>query len=110
MEEAPDDPPHRKTCRRYNTPGHAHYLTFSCFSRRPFLSRDRTREWLVESLSKAVETHDFHLWAWVIMPEHAHVIAFAPRPEYDVSRFLYSIKFPVARKAITFLRWNAPEF
>ena len=26
---------HRKTCKRYNTPGDAHALTFSCFRRQP---------------------------------------------------------------------------
>ena len=29
---------HRKACRRFHEPGHAHSLMFSCFSRRPFLA------------------------------------------------------------------------
>jgi len=37
----PPDPLIRKTCKRHNVPGHAHFLTFSCFQRRPFLGRDR---------------------------------------------------------------------
>jgi len=32
-----------KRCRRLNEPGHAHALTFSCFRRQPFLSKDRSR-------------------------------------------------------------------
>ena len=31
--EAVEPPKKRKTCRRYNDLGHAHYLTFSCFRR-----------------------------------------------------------------------------
>jgi hypothetical protein len=40
---------HRKKCRRYNNPRDAHFLTFSCFRRQPFLSRHRTCRWLVDS-------------------------------------------------------------
>src|SRR4051812_32007928 len=44
------DVPSRKRCKRFNLPGHAHYLTFSCFQRQPFLSRDRSRQWLIEAV------------------------------------------------------------
>jgi len=27
------DAPHRKRCKRYDVPGDAHFLTFSCFRR-----------------------------------------------------------------------------
>ena len=47
-------PKHKyKTCRRYNDPGHVHYLTFSCYQGRAFLSKDRTRHWLVQSILSA---------------------------------------------------------
>jgi putative transposase len=60
---------HRKACRRFNEPGHAHLLTLSCFCRRPFLSKDRSRMWLVEAIDRAREKHAFDLWAYVVMPE-----------------------------------------
>ena len=37
----------RKRCKRYNIPGEAHELTFSCFQRLPLLSKDRTRHWFL---------------------------------------------------------------
>jgi putative transposase len=40
-----------------------HSLTFSCFSRRAFLSKDRSRMWLVEAIDRAREKHAFDLWA-----------------------------------------------
>ncbi|WP_437188352.1 hypothetical protein SH668x_001796 [Planctomicrobium sp. SH668] len=49
--------PHRKACRRFNEPGHAHALTFSCFRRQPLLTKDRSRQWLVEAIEKAREQH-----------------------------------------------------
>ena len=39
----------RKRCRRDNQPGHAHTLTFWCFHRQPFLTRERSRHWTLEA-------------------------------------------------------------
>ena len=36
---------HRKKLRRYDEPGHAHFLTFSCYHRLPLLSKERSRLW-----------------------------------------------------------------
>jgi putative transposase len=85
-----------KRCRRYNEPGHAHFLTFTCFRGQPFLSRDRTRQWLADALARACEQHQFHLWAWVFMPEHVHVLVWPTQASYSISAFLTSMKQPVS--------------
>ena len=94
----------RKTRKVYNTPGDAHELTFSCFRRRKFLCKDRTREYVIRALQNARHTHRFHLWAYVIMPEHVHMIIFSPDEVYDVSMIGKSIKQSVSRRAINYLR------
>ncbi len=48
----------RKTRERFNEPGHAHELTFSCHRRLPMLSKDRTRVWFVEALDRARRASD----------------------------------------------------
>lgn len=100
----------RKTCHRYNTPGDAHALTLSCFRRQPFFHGDRARQWFIDSIRDAVVKHRYHLWAYVIMPEHAHILIWPTEHEYDISGFLASVKLPVARKALSFVRKEAPEF
>jgi putative transposase len=100
----------RKTCKRYNNPGDAHALTFSCFRRQPFLSRDRSRQWLIDAIDRARQTHRFHVWAYVIMPEHAHVLIWPTEPVYDVSDILNSIKQSVSKRALIFVRREAPTF
>ncbi|NIA21881.1 MAG: hypothetical protein GWP05_07965 [Anaerolineaceae bacterium] len=40
----------------------------------------------------------FDLWAWVIMPEHVHVLVL-PRPGITVSRILSGIKQPVSKRS-----------
>ncbi len=98
-----------KTCRRYDTPGDAHSLTFNCFHARAFLSKDRTRLWLIDALSKAHQRLEFDIWAYVIMPEHCHILIFPRRPTYSISRILEAIKLPVTRRAKKYLQRTVPE-
>jgi putative transposase len=100
----------RKRCHRYNDPGVAHSLTFSCFQGKPFLSRDRSRMWLIEALSAARENHHFDLWAYVIMPEHIHLIVYPRETKYSIGQFLSDVKRPVARQALAYVRKTAPTF
>src|SRR5437773_12154705 len=101
---------YRKRCRREDIAGHAHFLTFSCFQRHAFLSRDRSRMWLMDSIALALEKHHLDLWAYVIMPEHVHLILFPREETYDIGGVLSSIKQPVAKRAVNFVRREAPEF
>jgi putative transposase len=101
---------YRKRCRRLNVAGHAHALTFSCFHGQPFLSRDRSRHWMVEAIAKARAIHQFHLWAYVLMPEHVHLLIHPTSPEYSISAILFSLKQPVSRRAVRFVRQHAPQF
>ncbi|MBI2823455.1 MAG: transposase [Planctomycetia bacterium] len=96
--------------RHYDEAGHAHFLTFSCYARLPLLSRDRTRHWFLRSLASAREKHSFDLWAWVIMPEHAHLLIWPRERGYRVAAILADIKRPVAQRAIAWLRERHSPF
>jgi len=100
----------RKTCKRYNIPGHVHFLTFSCFHRQPFLVKDRSREWVVDAVGRALLKHDFALWAWVIMPEHVHLLVNPRRKIYSISGFLRSLKRLVTDAALEYVRKYVPRF
>jgi putative transposase len=107
-DETPSERPKFKTCRRYNDAGHAHALTFSCFRRQKFLASPRSCQWLVDAIDLARRKHEFDLWAYVMMPEHVHLVVCPRRDEYDVSRFLSTLKLSVTRKALAFMRLEAP--
>ncbi|MFQ5687440.1 MAG: transposase, partial [Candidatus Scalindua sp.] len=94
----------RKTVRHYNIPYHAHFLTFSCYRQLPLLNRKRTRNWLIKAILDAKERHKYALWAYVIMPEHVHLIIYPLVKIYDISSFLKSVKQSVARKAKHYLQ------
>jgi putative transposase len=66
---------------------------------------------MLEAMDGARNTLGFHLWAYVIMPDHAHLLLWYPIPEYSVERTLQCIKQSVSRRAIEFLRareWEEP--
>ena len=96
------DPLPKKTRRVFNEPGHAHYLTFSCQHGFPLLSRDRTRQWTVDAINAARKRHEFDLYAYVIMPEHVHLLVRPRCSVYRMEEFLKAVKRPVA--------WNAKQF
>jgi putative transposase len=96
--------------RSWNEAGHAHELTFSCYDRLPLLGRDRSRRWLIHALDAARREHAFELWAYVVMPEHVHVLLLPRRDDYRIDQILKSIKQSVARKAMRFLRDSAPAW
>ena len=99
----------RKTCKRYNVPG-AHALTFSCYRQQPFLNRDRSRRWFLDALAAARVAHAFDLWAYVIMPEHVHLVIMPHAADYSIPDILRDLKRPVAREALKYVRAYAPDF
>jgi putative transposase len=64
---------------------------------------------LIETIEQAKEKYPFDLWAWVIMPEHVHLLVF-PKEGIQVSKFLFAIKEPVARLASKYVQREAPGF
>jgi putative transposase len=96
--------------RAINIPGHAHELTFTCYQRFPFLAADRTRRWLAEAIERARHIHDFVIWAFVFMPEHAHVIIRPNGASHSLSAILKAIKQPVGQRAVAHLEAHAPQW
>lgn len=116
--------PPRKEVQHFDN-GEPHFLTFSCYRRLQLLSKDRTRNWFVQALADARELHGFHLWAWVIMPDHIHVLLWPPfnligqnpGPSIQcgpnqgrIRGILSSLKLPVSKKAIAYLTEHAPAY
>jgi putative transposase len=99
----------KKTCIRLNIPGQAHELTFSCFQKRKFLSKDSTRFFLKDAIILAREKHNFDVWSYVFMPDHVHLLIYPNNNSYSISKILQSIKQPVSRKAIAYLKENNPN-
>jgi putative transposase len=100
--------PRRKQLRHFNDPGHVHEITFSCQNRLPLLIHDPIRNWLIDALHRACKTLEYDLVAYVVMPEHVHLLVRPRRSVYNVSDFLRSVKQSVSRKAKSWLHENEP--
>jgi putative transposase len=100
---------YRKKCERYNVPGHAHELTFGCYQGMPLFENKVFCEYFVEAVNKAENQYAFDVWAYVVMPEHIHLLLFPYHPPYSISDILRSIKQSVSRKAVNWLKDNQPD-
>jgi putative transposase len=76
----------------------------------PLLGKDRSREWFVSATRCARRDHKLSLWAYVIMPEHVHLLFLPLEAEYKIARIRTALKTPVTAKALRFLRRQAPLF
>jgi putative transposase len=89
---------------RYDVPGHAHFLTFSCQQRLPLLSNEIWRGWLGESVREACDELHVALWSYVFMPEHVHLLVRPRREKYRISDFLYLVKKPFAERVLNTMK------
>jgi putative transposase len=95
--------------KRFDGFGDAHCLTFSCFRRLPLFSRERSCRWMLKALELGRTRQLYELWAYVIMPEHIHVVLL-PRQNVRIASILTTVKQSVAKRAILWLQREAPEF
>jgi putative transposase len=99
-----------KRRKRFDAEHTPRELTFSCYRGYPFLARSRTRLWFIGALQEACTKHSVDLWAWVIMPEHVHLIVFPQKPEISIGSFQGTVKEKVARQGIQWLEQNSPRW
>jgi putative transposase len=86
--------PKRKQVHHYHDPGDCHELTFSCYQRHPLLADDARRRLFCEALDRAIERHSFRLIAFVLMPEHVHLLVYSAALQPEIDDLLFAIKRP----------------
>lgn len=93
---------------RFNLPGHAHELTFSCYKNRPFLADDHYCNMLAEALLMARQKHSLHLLAYVFMPSHVHLLISPNESPYDIAKILQTLKQSASRRVMIDARRSNP--
>lgn len=78
--------------------GHMHFVTFSCDERRAYLADAAARDLFLDALEKARVSYGFEVDAYVVMPEHVHLLLGEP-PEDELSAALQALKISVARRS-----------
>lgn len=69
--------------RRYDEPGHVHFLTISCYRRMPFFGHPHVRSIVVECMGAARERIGFRWIAYIVMPEHVHWLIYPQQTSGD---------------------------
>ncbi len=92
----------------FNEPGHGHELTFSTYRRIKVFNDPECARIFLASLDRAREVLGFQILAYVVMPEHVHVLILPPEG-YDVSKILHRIKQPSSMKMMVHLRRANPR-
>ena len=98
----------RKRILHFDGLGHARELTFSCSQRRPYFNKPYVYEWFFKALLKARQELPIHVWAYVVMPEHVHLLVWPVEREFKISRLLETVKTSVAKRAGNHLRRTNP--
>ena len=78
--------------RRYGL-GHLHFITCSCYRRKPLLRTARARNLFLKILAEARERYDFALIGYVVMPEHIHLLMGEPRRGTPLSIWVQCCSF-----------------
>jgi REP-associated tyrosine transposase len=65
---------------------------------------------MIDAIEKAREKHFFALWAYVVMPEHVHILLWPTIPTYSISQILTTIKQSVSKRSLLFVRRYSPGF
>ena len=88
----------RKKLHHYNTPGHAHELTFSCYRRQSYFNDPKACQLFLEELDRSRNIYNFKLWAYVIMPHHIHLLLWPLQEKYDIGKIESGIKGIMAKQ------------
>lgn len=65
--------------KRYYGTGGFHFITWSCYHRRPLLDTGQARDLLLTVLELMRERYRFGVVGYVVMPEHVHMLISEPQ-------------------------------
>ena len=88
---------------RYYGAGYLHFITTSCYQRRPLLCTPRSRDLFLEVMEQIRKRHQFVVVGYVVMPEHVHLLFGEPERGYP-SLVLAALKQTFARRLLQNLR------
>lgn len=94
----------RKRRKAFDVPGHAHEFTFCCYRGLNLFEDDATKDIFVKCLDEARAKQGFKIWAYVVMPEHVHLLLHPGDFFCKVSEMLSSVKSESAKQGFARLQ------
>jgi len=87
--------PGRNRLRRFYGQGDLHFITTSCYRRKPLLGSAHARDVFVQALEQVRRQYRFNVIGFVVMPEHVHLLLSEPE-KANPSRVMQALKQTVA--------------
>lgn len=94
--------------KHYNIPGHAHELTFSCNNREGYLLDSKACEFFITEFVKFRDEFIFKILAYVLMPNHVHLLLWPLNLTYNIAEILGDIKGRMSKNHRDYLLINNP--
>ncbi len=91
---------------RYQQTGQFHFLTFSCYRRRPYLSTIAAMELFEDALERVRRRYLFVVAGYVVMPEHVHLLVNEPKGAL-LSKAIQALKLSVTMRRQERPFWQA---
>ena len=91
---------------RYQQTGEFHFLTFSCYRRRAYLSSPAAMELFEDALERVRLRYLFAVAGYVVMPEHVHLLVNEPMRAL-LSRAIQALKLSVSMRSLERPFWQA---
>lgn len=82
--------------RRYQQEGHDHFITFSCYGRKPYLNTPPARDTFLKSLELTRKRYNFEVLGYVVMPEHVHLLVSESRDK-PLATAIQALKLSVSK-------------
>ena len=82
--------------QRFHHSGSAHFITFSCYRRQPFLSSPQAKRLFERTLERVRKWYGLAVIGYVVMPEHVHLLLTEPERK-DLAIAIQMLKQIVAR-------------
>ena len=92
--------------KRYQKTGDFHFLTFSCYNRLPYLTGAAVIEQFERALERARRKYVFHIFGYVVMPEHVHLLVSEPK-RGTLDRAIQALKTSVSKQSVQKPFWQA---
>jgi putative transposase len=76
--------------KRFHASGQSHFLTFSCYQRHANFASPELYNLFIQCLERMRMRFEMRVYAYVVMPEHVHLLVSEPAPETlaDAMHFL----------------------
>jgi putative transposase len=85
--------------KRYQETRDLHFVTFTCYHWKPYLATGAVRDLFEEMLEQTRRLYLFYVSAYVVMPEHVHLLVSEPERRL-LSTALQALKQAVSRRAL----------